>query len=110
MNKEFEEWFDEQDYDFFCITLIKQRQEQAWNAALEKQGQHETEVIKTNGGLSDREKSLILWFMELAVKMKMKDYTELSIASIDLEAWYEDYYKENELPFNALEMDEREGL
>jgi hypothetical protein len=51
-----------------------------------------------NGGLTDREKSLILWFMELAVKMKMKDYTELSIASIDLESWYEVYYLENELP------------
>ena len=70
----------------------------------------EPEVIKTNGGLTDREKSLILWFMELAVKMKIKNYTELSIASIDLDAWYEDYYKENELPSNALEIDEREGL
>ena len=70
----------------------------------------ENRVIKPNGELSEQEKSLILWFMELAVKMKMKDYTELSIASIDLDAWYEDYYKENELPLNALEMDEREGM
>lgn len=105
----YKEWYEEEGkYLSGCNKYYDL--EKAWNAALEKQGQHETEVIKTNGGLSDREKSLILWFMELAVKMKMKDYTELSIASIDLEAWYEDYYKENELPFNALEMDEREGL
>lgn len=64
----------------------------------------------TNGGLTEREKSLIFWFMELAVRMKIKGYTELSIASIDLDAWYKDYYCDNVLPLTALEMEELEGV
>lgn len=93
----------------FCEDVIKSSSE-IQNLLQQESVPVDALVIKPNGGLTEREKSLILWFMELAVKMKMKDYTEESIASIDLDAWYEDYYKENELPLNALEMDEREGL
>jgi hypothetical protein len=46
--------------------------------------------------------------MGLTTEMLKKGYTELAIASIDLDAWYE-YYNENENPLTALELDERDG-
>jgi hypothetical protein len=65
-------------------------------------------VGNTDGGLTEREKSLIFWFMGLTTEMLKKGYTELAIASIDLDSWYE-YYKDNENPLTALELDERDG-